>query len=101
MDQVTQQKAAMVEEANAAGATLAAEASRLKELVGRFELSYNQRQGSQQTARGRSASFGNVRNMAPAASFPRGMADKIARAFTGGGRTAMAVAPTSDNWEEF
>jgi methyl-accepting chemotaxis protein len=38
MDQVTQQNAAMVEEANAASATLAQEASRLRELIGRFAL---------------------------------------------------------------
>jgi methyl-accepting chemotaxis protein len=38
MDQVTQQNAAMVEEANAAGATLASEAARLRELIGRFDL---------------------------------------------------------------
>ncbi|WEX78598.1 methyl-accepting chemotaxis protein [Sinorhizobium numidicum] len=39
MDQVTQQNAAMVEEANAASATLAQEASRLRELIARFTLS--------------------------------------------------------------
>jgi methyl-accepting chemotaxis protein len=38
MDQVTQQNAAMVEEANAAGATLANEAARLRELIGQFQL---------------------------------------------------------------
>ena len=38
MDQVTQQNAAMVEEANAAASTLATEASRLRELIGRFDL---------------------------------------------------------------
>ncbi|AYC99777.1 HAMP domain-containing methyl-accepting chemotaxis protein [Neorhizobium sp. NCHU2750] len=38
MDQVTQQNAAMVEEANAAGATLAAEAGRLQDLIGRFRI---------------------------------------------------------------
>ncbi|MBD9373045.1 HAMP domain-containing protein [Rhizobium sp. ARZ01] len=38
MDQVTQQNAAMVEEANAAASTLATEAGRLRELVGRFDL---------------------------------------------------------------
>ena len=38
MDQVTQQNAAMVEEANAASATLAHEAVRLRELIGRFTL---------------------------------------------------------------
>jgi len=38
MDQVTQQNAAMVEESNAASATLATEAGRLRELIGRFQL---------------------------------------------------------------
>lgn len=38
MDQVTQQNAAMVEEANAAGATLASESAKLKELVEQFRL---------------------------------------------------------------
>jgi methyl-accepting chemotaxis protein len=38
MDQVTQQNAAMVEETNAASATLAAEASRMKELITQFQL---------------------------------------------------------------
>ncbi len=39
MDQMTQQNAAMVEEANAATAGLASEAGRLRELVGQFTLS--------------------------------------------------------------
>ncbi|CAN7215006.1 HAMP domain-containing methyl-accepting chemotaxis protein [Rhizobium sp. LjRoot98] len=38
MDQVTQQNAAMVEETNAASATLANEASRLRELIAQFQL---------------------------------------------------------------
>jgi methyl-accepting chemotaxis protein len=38
MDQVTQQNAAMVEESNAASATLAAEAERLRDLIGQFQL---------------------------------------------------------------
>ncbi|WP_082475728.1 methyl-accepting chemotaxis protein [Rhizobium sp. Leaf341] len=38
MDQVTQQNAAMVEESNAACATLAAEASRLGDLIAQFQL---------------------------------------------------------------
>ncbi|WHO75446.1 methyl-accepting chemotaxis protein [Rhizobium sp. BT03] len=38
MDQVTQQNAAMVEESNAASATLATEAGRLRDLIGRFQL---------------------------------------------------------------
>ncbi|EJJ26628.1 HAMP domain-containing methyl-accepting chemotaxis protein [Rhizobium sp. CF142] len=38
MDQVTQQNAAMVEETNAASATLASEAGRLRELISNFKL---------------------------------------------------------------
>ncbi len=38
MDQVTQQNAAMVEETNAASATLANEACRLRELISQFVL---------------------------------------------------------------
>jgi len=38
MDQVTQQNAAMVEETNAASATLAAEADRMNQLIGQFQL---------------------------------------------------------------
>ncbi|AYG70047.1 MULTISPECIES: methyl-accepting chemotaxis protein [unclassified Rhizobium] len=38
MDQVTQQNAAMVEETNAASATLAVEAGRLKDLIAQFNL---------------------------------------------------------------
>jgi methyl-accepting chemotaxis protein len=38
MDQVTQQNAAMVEETNAASATLANEAGRLRELISQFVL---------------------------------------------------------------
>jgi methyl-accepting chemotaxis protein len=39
MDQVTQQNAAMVEETNAASATLAAESNRMKDLIAKFQLS--------------------------------------------------------------
>jgi methyl-accepting chemotaxis protein len=38
MDQVTQQNAAMVEQTNAAGSTLANEAGRLRELISQFRL---------------------------------------------------------------
>ncbi len=38
MDQVTQQNAAMVEESNAASATLANEAGRLNQLISQFKL---------------------------------------------------------------
>lgn len=42
MDQVTQQNAAMVEESNAASASLAQETVRLRELISRFKLSHAQ-----------------------------------------------------------
>ncbi len=110
MDQVTQQNAAMVEEANAAGATLATEAGRLRELVSQFQLgqgggaSYSQQTTAlRQTA---STMAGPVktasRSSAPVASPARGMVGKLAQAF-GGGRSssAAAAAPAADNWEEF
>jgi methyl-accepting chemotaxis protein len=52
MDQVTQQNAAMVEEANAASATLAQEAGRLRELIARFTLAEAGAQGYAQSANG-------------------------------------------------
>ncbi|KAA0698048.1 methyl-accepting chemotaxis protein [Neorhizobium sp. P12A] len=54
MDQVTQQNAAMVEETNAASATLAAEAAHLKDLIDRFKMKPS---SSMSTGRSRS---GNV-----------------------------------------
>ena len=100
MDQVTQQNAAMVEEANAAGATLANEAGRLRELISQFQLGQGQgmanpRSALRQTAAIMAASSRSV----PAASPARGMVGKIARAFTGQGGSATAAA--TDNWEEF
>ncbi|WVT74470.1 methyl-accepting chemotaxis protein [Sinorhizobium chiapasense] len=50
MDQVTQQNAAMVEEANAASATLAQEAGRLRELIARFTLEEAQGYGNAPSA---------------------------------------------------
>ncbi len=109
MDQVTQQNAAMVEEANAAGATLATEAGRLRELVSQFQLgqgggaSYSQQTAAlRQTA---STMAGPVktasRSSAPVASPARGMVGKLAQAFGGGRSSAAAAAPAADNWEEF
>jgi methyl-accepting chemotaxis protein len=110
MDQVTQQNAAMVEEANAAGATLASEAGRLRELVGQFQLggASSYQQGFQSTALRqtasamaapiRAASDRSVARPSPA----RGMVGKIAQAFGGGrGGAAAAAVPSTDNWEEF
>ncbi len=113
MDQVTQQNAAMVEEANAAGATLATEAGRLRELVSQFQLgqaqqvqgasaSYSQHTTSlRQTAPAMAAPVKTAsRSSAPVASPARGMVGKLAQAF-GGGRSSAAAAPAADNWEEF
>ncbi|ENN89727.1 methyl-accepting chemotaxis sensory transducer [Rhizobium freirei PRF 81] len=86
MDQVTQQNAAMVEETNAAGATLAVEAGRLKELIAGFKLSGNQ-----------PAVRAIDRATKPIASPARALGQKLAGAF--GGRTA--VAASAKEWEEF
>ncbi|WP_409050155.1 methyl-accepting chemotaxis protein [Agrobacterium vitis] len=97
MDQVTQQNAAMVEEANAAGATLAMEAGRLKELVAQFRFS--------------SASTDSVeRKTSPAAPravhspssghHPRLVVGKPNIGFAGRS-SAAARQPSVDSWEEF
>jgi methyl-accepting chemotaxis protein len=105
MDQVTQQNAAMVEETSAAGATLAMEANRLKELVGQFQF------GGAPTARSTSvsSSYPNapVRKAPTAAiatnravpSPARSMVSRIATSF--GAKAATNAAPASDSWEEF
>jgi methyl-accepting chemotaxis protein len=109
MDQVTQQNAAMVEEANAAGATLANEAARLRTLIAGFELGRSeagQSQGGQSAAprRPTPAPASASRGSAPVSSPARSMVGKIAKAF--GGRSASASAAASrasatDTWEEF
>nr|WP_259663983.1 methyl-accepting chemotaxis protein [Rhizobium bangladeshense] len=98
MDQVTQQNAAMVEEANAAGATLANEASRLRGLIGQFQL------GTQTVdplaSQRRTSAFAKAGvTPAPAASPVRGMIGKVANAFAVNGSAAVAVA--NESWEEF
>ncbi len=50
MDQVTQQNAAMVEETNAASATLAMESNRLRELIAAFQLGNGSRNGEHRRA---------------------------------------------------
>ncbi len=101
MDQVTQQNAAMVEEANAAGATLANEAARLRELIGRFDLgagaSLSQSNQLRRTAQVMAASP----QSRPAASPARSMVGKIAQAFTGRASAAAAASAAADSWEEF
>lgn len=87
MDQVTQQNAAMVEEANAAGATLANEAGRLRELIGQFQL------GDKEPNRPIAARAQSLADK-PLASPARRMASKVTAAFGG---PSQATA----NWEEF
>lgn len=85
MDQVTQQNAAMVEESNAASATLAGEASRLKDLIGRFVIS-----GSNSTA---SSQVSALRRTASAMSAPRQSSPVMA--------THGNLAMQAQQWEEF
>ncbi|WP_105384334.1 methyl-accepting chemotaxis protein [Neorhizobium alkalisoli] len=101
MDQVTQQNAAMVEEANAAGATLATDAGRLRELIGNFQLGQNASTPSASVRQAAPAMPATARSV-PAASPARSMVSKIARAFSGGGApVAASPAASADNWEEF
>jgi methyl-accepting chemotaxis protein len=109
MDQVTQQNAAMVEEANAAGATLANEAARLRTLIAGFQLGNaeaEQSQGGHAAALRRtgSALASASSRSVPVSSPARGMVGKLAQSF--GGRSANAAATASpakatDTWEEF
>ncbi|MFB7146018.1 methyl-accepting chemotaxis protein [Agrobacterium deltaense] len=85
MDQVTQQNAAMVEETSAAGATLASESGRLRELISQFQLAGALRQ----TAAVIAASAADR----PVVSPVRKLAGKVSKAFSGN-----AVVNT---WEDF
>ncbi|WP_275788121.1 methyl-accepting chemotaxis protein [Pararhizobium gei] len=92
MDQVTQQNAAMVEEANAATHKLSAEADSLARLISHFKLDAD-------AAPMRPVSL--VRETArPVASPARKMLGNVARAF-GGSSAASSAATAKDNWEEF
>jgi len=97
MDQVTQQNAAMVEEANAAGANLASEASRLRELIGQFDLGRGSTPAA--TLRSTAAVMAARPSSAPAHSPARGMVGKIAKAF--GAKGSAAAAVSNESWEEF
>lgn len=89
MDQVTQQNAAMVEETNAAASNLQKEAKTMDELVRRFELGDGRRDkiavsgGSVQRFSSRKATMQKPRQSANVTS----------------GR--LAIAPSSENWDEF
>ena len=85
MDQVTQQNAAMVEETSAAGATLATESSRLRELISHFQLGQTVHQTGAVTIHS-----GHRPRPSPA----RILAAKANNAFSGN-------AAVKENWEEF
>ena len=89
MDQVTQQNAAMVEEATAASHALANETGELTRLIGEFRL------GDEAEA--------SRRPSAPVARMERRPAAAPVRAMrpTGRGGAARAPEPTSDEWTEF
>ncbi|SMF09291.1 methyl-accepting chemotaxis protein [Xaviernesmea oryzae] len=95
MDQVTQQNAAMVEETNAAGANLASESSKLRDLIGRFKLA--------ETAANRAGAsriqgpVAAAHNAAPQESPARRLAQRVTKSF--GGTAAAATAEAQ--WTEF
>jgi len=120
MDQVTQQNAAMVEEANAAGATLANEAARLRSLISGFQLgqaagghmgvvapSQASAHASRPAAKPAASAVSRIHaagsKAAPVASPARSMVGKITKAFTGRSSAAAAAAPAAatESWEEF
>lgn len=86
MDQVTQQNAAMVEETSAAGANLASESGRLRELISQFQLGTALRQ----TAVVMAANAGHQ----PVQSPVRRLAGKVAQAFS-------SNAAVKADWQEF
>ncbi|MCY1668910.1 methyl-accepting chemotaxis protein [Rhizobium sp. SL86] len=86
MDQVTQQNAAMVEEATAASTGLAGEAEKLRQLISRFQL-----QGG---AAAHAPLVASASRNSPAPSPARRLVSKVARAVGGGGAAA-------ESWEEF
>jgi methyl-accepting chemotaxis protein len=95
MDQVTQQNAAMVEEATAASRMLAEETKELSRLVGRFSISgVETLQYSGSSRAERSAPAPAPRQPAPAYAPPQSV-----------GATALKAQPApqaaADDWEEF
>lgn len=86
MDQVTQQNAAMVEETSAAGASLANESGRLRELISQFQLGNALRQTVVVMTAGPMHR--------PVTSPVKRLAGKVAKAFSGN-------AAVKESWEEF
>jgi methyl-accepting chemotaxis protein len=80
----------------AAGATLANEAGKLRELVSQFQLGTA---AGYTTATNRAAPARPATNQAPVVSAPRSMVGKIAKAFSG--RGGAATAAVADDWQKF
>ncbi|MCA0257904.1 MAG: methyl-accepting chemotaxis protein [Proteobacteria bacterium] len=101
MDQVTQQNAAMVEEATAASAALAHESDRLRQIVGRFQI------GGSSAAPAVSSAPRPARSAAPASARPvtesarpvaspaRRMVGQVAAAL------GLSTAAKEESWSEF
>jgi methyl-accepting chemotaxis protein len=93
MDQVTQQNAAMVEEATAASHSLAGEAAELARLVGRFKIYGAEDARSAQPKPRRAAA-------APPPVAPRKPARAMV-AFPANGRQSSVPAEADKGWTEF
>jgi methyl-accepting chemotaxis protein len=93
MDQVTQQNAAMVEEATASGHSLAEEAEELTRLMSQFKV-----------GGGASGASGAVARLSPKRRAPTGNSVHTAQAKVAafaGGKASAARAPAEDSWTEF
>ncbi|TCM50791.1 methyl-accepting chemotaxis protein [Rhizobium sp. PP-F2F-G48] len=96
MDQVTQQNAAMVEETSAAGATLANESGKLRQLIGQFTLGGAPSNAAilRQTAAAMGGSPVHRTATSPVRKAAPRPAPRTAAAFVGN-------AAVNDSWEEF
>ncbi|KQS81103.1 chemotaxis protein [Rhizobium sp. Leaf384] len=123
MDKVTQQNAAMVQEANAATHRLSTEAETLAQMIEHFRLDQTQPVAAYAAAQARPGGSATpsrptpVKAVAtrtpapkaatatarPVASPARKMMGSVARAFSAGSASHAAPAPAAsqDNWEEF
>jgi methyl-accepting chemotaxis protein len=90
MDQVTQQNAAMVEQATAATHALRGDAVELRRLIGEFRIGDAAAGAPNRLAAASPAAR-------PVASEPRRMTERLRQAYAGGGAAAAAQA----SWEEF
>ena len=95
MDQVTQQNAAMVEEATAASHSLAGEAAELGRLVGQFQLSQSKASRLVKPAAGKALHRSPEQNPRIPTHAP------IGKFSAAPARAGMLVAAKADNWDEF